>query len=88
MDLCQYLGHKKVKSDSERHPFMDGPVSSETSQEKSALNSFRWTQEMIIIDVVPPFFLMQLALYTALPIAVAFYNESPRGFFYGCTRIR
>jgi hypothetical protein len=34
LDLCQYLGHKKVKSASELHPFMDGPVSREISQEK------------------------------------------------------
>lgn len=34
VDLRQYLGHKKVKSVSEQHPFMERPVSSETSQVK------------------------------------------------------
>ena len=34
LDLRQYLGHKKVKSVSERHPFLECPVSSETSQVK------------------------------------------------------
>ena len=32
MDLRQYPGHQKVKSASERHPFMERPVSSETNQ--------------------------------------------------------
>ena len=32
---------------------MDGPVSSETSQVKPALDSFRWIQEVQPMDVVP-----------------------------------
>lgn len=35
VDLCQYPGHKKVKSVLGRHPFMEHPVSSETSQEET-----------------------------------------------------
>lgn len=35
LDLCQYLGHKKVKSILRRHPFMERPLFSETSQEKT-----------------------------------------------------
>ncbi|WP_205961834.1 hypothetical protein, partial [Psychrobacillus vulpis] len=52
-DLRQYLGHKKVKSVSERHPFMKRPASSETSQVKNVLDSFRWIQEIQAMDVVP-----------------------------------
>lgn len=34
VDLRQYPGHKKVKTLSERHPIMERPVPSETSQVK------------------------------------------------------